>query len=721
MNIPFSPVRIYNIFLDEIQELPSIEFTSCIIGPVLPLVDREFKEENTYTDNTHYYLNFIFNSNEFPVNYNFYISPQSKRPYVKPRYELYTYYKGVKIPLRPNDDYVANESNNRFELQNISSGNFNLFLGDISLKKINCYSDNNNLYVEFISSSSLTSYGVILEKGLTLKTSSLELTIVDIIPPNKIKCQILTQNVTCDNVNDFDTYETYGLFSVNVNNNQFTISNITLNGVYRVFKSFKDNDGKPIVLKIDNTIKVKTNFAGDVIDDLDNLLFVGCNILLKNMTQRKAFYVIPLISQDEQSYFDAFDKITQLTFENEIPYEITVLTMNDTILNGLIDFIIQQNDPLYSNPIRCFIAPDLPLYDYDWKVGNMDMGSGYSYLVTENTGLQTIGVSTVTITDVVKIEYTGTDPSYNPSYSYVVFTDNSKSFIIVLDRNDVNVNNANNIVTFPLSKIKYVIGKQLTYDNLKTITLTDDANIQTSYSGNSIAYSITPQSLEDVKNYWINYANNERVNIVNPWLIMYDKERLPGFYLSCARIGQSVGEPIISKPTSAEPINLRDIVERPDYSIEVFGPLLFDALINGGIDVCLIYDGIFQSWHQRTSYKGTKIDAKYQNTIKALDYFNWRQKKIALRYTRKYALSSQIINRLRTELELNLNILKSNTSFGPVLGPSSKIMRIIVVRDPSDIPPDIPVSLEAGVIIVNKVELLRPWLVTIIYNMITSH
>jgi len=715
MNIPFSPVRIYNIFLDEIQELPSVEFTACIIGPVLPLVDREFSEENTYTSGTNFYLNFIFNPNEFPVNYNFYISPKSKRTYVKPRYELYTYYKGVKITLRPNIDYIVEEDNNRFKLLNISGGNFNLFLGNIFLKKINCSGSN----VEFISNSSLTSYGVILEKNLILKTSSIELEIIDIIPPNKIKCQILSGD--CSNISNLDIYETYKLFPVDVDGSQFTIENITLNGIYRVFKSFKDNEGKPLVIKIDNTIKVKTNFGGDVIDDLDNLLFVGCNILLKNMAQKKAFYVIPLVSQDEESYFNALNKITELTFENEIPYEITVLTMNDDVLNGLIDFIIQQNDPLYSNPIRCFIAPDLPLYDYDWKVGNNNMGSEYSYLVTENTGLQTIGVSNITITDVVKIEYTGTDPSYNPGYDYIVFTDDSKSFIIVLDRNDVNNDDVNNIITFPLSKIKYVIGKQLTYDNLKTITLTDSANIQTSYSTNSIAYSITPQSLENVKNYWINYVNNERVNIVNPWLITYDKERLPGFYLSCARMGQSVGEPVISKPTSAEPINLRDIVERPDYSIEVFGPVLFDALINGGIDVCLIYDGIFQSWHQRTSYKGPQIDRKYQNTIKALDYFNWRQKKIALRYTRKYALSSQIINRLRTELELNLNILKSNTSFGPVLGPSSKILRIIVVRDPSDIPPDIPVSLEAGVIIVNKVELLRPWLTTIIYNMITAH
>jgi len=717
MNIPFSPVRIYNIFLDEIQELPSVEFTACIIGPVLPLVDREFKKEDTYTTSGNFYLNFIFKPDEFPVNYNFYISPKSKRQYVKPRYELYTYYKGVKITLRPNIDYIVEENNNRFKLNNIIGSNFNLFLGNISLRKISCSGSN----VEFITNSSLTSYGVILEKELRLKTPLVTLRIVDIIPPNRIKCQILSGN--CSNISDFDTYETYKLFSVNVVSSQFTIEGITLNGIYRVFKSFKDNDGKPKVIKIDNTIKVKTYFGGDVIDDLDNLLFVGCNILLKNMAQRKAFYVIPLVSQDEESYFDALNKITELTFENEIPYEITVLTMDDTVLNGLIDFIIQQNDPLYSNPIRCFIAPDLPLYDYDWKAGNFDMGDiGYSYLVSKNSALQSLGTPVITITDVVKIIYTDSDLNYiDPNFNYIVFTNSDKSFIIVLDKNDVNISETDNTITFSLSKIKYVIGLPLTYDNLKSITYIDLAKIQTSHSPNTIAYSITPQSLENIKNYWINYANNERVNIVNPWLITYEKEKLPGFYLSCARIGQSVGEPVISKPTSAEPINLRDIVERPDYSIEVFGPVLFDALINGGIDVCLIYDGIFQSWHQRTSYKGPQIDRKYQNTIKALDYFNWRQKKIALRYTRKYALSSQIINRLRTELELNLNILKSNTPFGPVLGPSSKILRIIVVRDPSDIPPDIPVSLEAGVIIVNKVELLRPWLTTIIYNTITAH
>jgi hypothetical protein len=715
MNIPFSPVRIYNIFLDEIQELPSVEFTACIIGPVLPLVNREFKEEDTYTNGTDFYLNFIFKPDEFPVNYNFYISPKSKRLYVKPKYELYTYYKGVKITLRPNIDYIVEENNNRFKLNNITGSDFNLFLGNIFLRKINC----SGLNVEFIANSSLTSYGVILEKDLILKTLSVTLKIVDIIPPNKVKCQILSGN--CGNIFDFDIYETYKVFPVNINDSQFTIENITLNGIYRVFRSFKDNDGKPMILKIDNTIKIKTNFGGDIIDDLDNLLFVGCNILLRNMAQRKAFYVIPLVSQDEESYYNAFNKITELTFENEIPYEITVLTMNDDILNGLIDFVIQQNNPLYSNPIRCFIAPDLPLYDYDWKIGNINMGDGYSYLVSQNNGLDSLTNPVITITDVVKITYAGSDPTYDNTFDYIVFANSDISFIIVLGKNDVNFDFSNNTITFPLSKIKYVIGKPLTYDNLKTITLTDSAKIETSYSVNTIAYSITPQSLENIKNYWIDYANNERVNIVNPWLITYDKERLPGFYLSCARIGQSVGEPVISKPTSAEPINLRDIVERPDYSIEVFGPVLFDALINGGIDVCLIYDGIFQSWHQRTSYKGPQIDRKYQNTIKALDYFNWRQKKIALRYTRKYALSSQIINRLRTELELNLNILKSNTPFGPVLGPSSKILRIIVVRDPSDIPPDIPVSLEAGVIIVNKVELLRPWLVTVIYNTITAH
>ena len=718
MNIPYSPVRIFNIFIDEVEELPNVEFTACLIGPVLPLVNRELKEENTYKDDTNnYYLNFEYKDNEYPVNYNFYISPKTKRQYVKPFYKIYTYYKGREVVLRKDIDYQVEQENNRFKLLNIIniSGDifFKLYLGNIKLIKLE--ENASEVILKSASSNLITDYQFLIENDflLELKDSNVVLKVINILNHNTLVANIINGTVPDENI-----YEVYKLYPLTINGNQFSINNLKLYMIYRVFRSIYDEEGKPKIILIDNTIKLKNILGGDIVYDLDNLLFTGGNILLKNMKQRKAFYVIPIKEQGENGYLEALNKIIELTFENVIPYEITVLTMNEEIIESLINFIETQNEPKYSNPIRCFISIDLPLYDFEWEKNTISE-EGYVYF-NKVSGEYSFDTPIITITDVVKIKYNnGTDPTLGEEW--VVFTNNTEDFYVIVQRNKVNLDTANNTITFKLTDISYFVGN-FSYNLLKTITkMFPDCIISNNHDASqTFLRSLQPLSLPNIVSYWTSYANNERVNIVNPWLITYDKKRLPGFYLSCARIGQNVGEPIISKPTSGEPINLKDIVERPDYSIEIFGPDYFEQLIDGGIDVCLLYEGIIQSWHQRTSYKGLQIDKKYQNTIKALDYFNWRQKKIALRYTRKYALSSQIINRLRTELELNLEILKGDNRIGPVLGPNSKIERIIIVKSPNDIPPDIPVSMEVGIIIVNKVELLRPWLLTVIYNTITA-
>lgn len=697
--MPFSPVRIYNIFLDEIQLLPDVSFTACLIGPVLPLVNREFKKENSYYNDSHYYYNFIYNSDEQPVAYDLYISPKTKRQYVNPVFQMYFTYQGKQIFLNENEDYIVEYVNNRVKLLNISSGHFRKKVGQVQV--ISC--QGNICKVNSI----MLGNGIFLENGFVLIAGPVSAKITDIIDGTTLS--IDTPNIPAG------IYNVYIEKQITIDGDKFTIDGITFKAIYRVFKIFEDENFKPIAIKIDNVAKIKQLLAPDGIDK-ENILAYYSLITIRSMPVKKAIYVIPLRQQN--NYMETLDAVKKLLIQgNVIPYELAFLTFNEEDIESLINFIDEMNAPQYSNPTRCWVTYDLPLYKYDWRIWNdYPTSDDYDYLkILETHTINTKTFNNHTIS--IKLD---TTPTIN-SNNYLVFTNSDKSFAIIVKASNTNINS--DTITFIVDKIEYIVGGKLSFDNFNSLTTLYVTTLDTNglmVNENAVYYSPKISSLGNIINEWINKVNNERVNIVNPWLITNNDEYIPGFYLIAARIGITVGTEVLSKPTSAEAM-YRDDIKEVDYSINVFDAVQFQQLIDNGIDMCLIYDNILQSWLQRTSYKGGQIDRKYQNTIRALDYFNWRQKKIALRYVRKYALTNNAVSKLKTELELNIQQLKMNSQFGPVVGPNTKILRIVVVKDPSDIPPDIPVNLETGIIIVNKVELLRPWNETVIYNLITAH
>ena len=732
----YSPVKIINEFVQVPQPLPDASLSGLIIGDNIKRVTRIVGTIPTQGVT----LNLILEPNESLVDYSAYISPISKRQYVFRLFDLKAIDdKNNKYQLIENVDYIIDETTGliTFIGQVLDTNKYAINIGEILT----------------IAPNKVAS--LFTSKGYLLKVGDYILVGYDNNGNPVFKKVIGISNgviqLESGSLSPNTSYQVYR-----------TITEMKLEATYRVFVSH------------DKIYKVSPSDIERLFGPIEpsNLIAYSLFLAFTSQPRPKALYACPLKTPFD--YSEAYNRVIEFMTKdtNVIPYEIMITSLRDQDVDSLRTFIADRNNPDNSIPVRAWITKDIYLYEPEYRL----FGKAKSNLIVDNQSHYQAWyyddspiIPTNGNLSFEAIFYNGSslllriknnnDSSSNtieqgnyllvfkknslPSVIYFKFKINSnitisagETYELLIKEIDnelevyrFNFDNVGNKGILAISKKYYVSQNELGDYNLenevKMFPISQDRldnipNTEIIALYTPLVKPITgDDSIAEYIYSQVTAINDEHINYVNPWVFTPQGNRLPGFFLCAMKVGQSVGMDKISEPLSAHPLP-RTYISYADYSNNIFDKDTSKWLMENGYDMHVVYDNIFQSWWQRTTYTGLELARKYQHGIKSVDYTNWRIKKIALKYTRKYSLQPIIVNLMATELNRLFKLLKANSPFGPVLSSEAKIEKIIIVRSPQDVPDYIPVSMESGVIIVTNLVIFGFWKETIVYNVIRT-
>ena len=681
-----SPVKIYNEYLDEAIKLPTASFTGGFIGPVTPIVFRELGELTSVPAT----FDLVYEEDEEALVLEKYRSPNSKRQYVTLSEEIY-------IIDSNGDEYALPEGQYSINPSSITITDNIVYIGDIEITD-----------VEGTGPHEITVASFITNLNYTLRTGDKITDGTNVWTITAINRNSLT--VTLDSGSGAPPV---GLVQVN------RAVTGTVKAKYRVFKKFNE------VIKIDDTGKLKRYFGE--IDD-QNILPWAISLAFDSMEAPKAVYAIPYSSQDNPT--EAFERLRSYQEPNVYLIDNVVLDFNEDVLNAAKLLAIELAKPEYSTPIRFFIAYDAPPYKYEW----MPFDGTISALKAE-------------IDDADEGSYVaiGTDPDEDGDITSASFNGKILEFVtpINLTAGSQYVLKFDDVIIKWTADAAYTAGDtvitadfEVVYGNLNPTKVRNavsdplkDSLIgplemyplnDTTWDLNDIvfAYSVIP--VTDIATLYGIYTskspNSEFINIVNPWIIKKDGTRAPGFYLAAMKAGLTIGKAQLVMPTSFWPLP-RDYAYDVDYDLNFWGNY-YELVLDKGFDLHVVYNNELISWKQRTSYSGLKIDKKYQHAVRAVIITNYYQRAAVLPFVRKYTLDSFTVNTLLTSLNQVFRVLMRK-ELGPVLSAGSRVKDIYLINSPNDIPEDIPVMMESGLIIVSVLRIPRMIDEIIIYNAIT--
>lgn len=727
----YSPVKIINEFVSVPQPLPDAILSGVIIGDNIKRVERNLGTFPAKPASGNGEINLVLQDGESLVDYTLYKTPISKRKYIDRLYSIVVYDNLYTYNLVEGTHFIVNENAGKIEIIAITDSDNNYLIPIGTIKVLSVDSINNKITV----SSLFTSRGYLLN-------ADEDYIGVDVDNGDFRDIQSINGNVLqLNSVNDISTGD-YIVFRV--------ITGKNVKGIYRVFVSHDK------VYKV-NPSDIETLF-GPI--EPSNPIAFALFLAFTSQSQPRALYACPL--KNPFNYSEAFNRITQFQQQNEvILYDFAITSLRPIDANALISYITDRNNPDNSIPVRAWVTDDQYIYEPEYRIFNKqksdlvldsnDSASDYEAWHYSNN------VSTISFHN---IYFNGNSLYLNfdltsalPSGSYaLIFSKLNKDTIIFKFELNSDINSG--------SSIQLIINRE--NNNLEIYRYSGDTGSQ-GILATSRYYFVSQLDLDDynlsndVKLYQINYIslgsvpttnyvllytpkvknivgdnsifsdilsrvqsiNNEHISYVNPFVFTPTGLRLPGFYLCAMKVGQSVGMAKISEPLSAHPLP-RNYISYADYSNNIFDKDYSKTLMENGYDMHVVYDNTFQGWWQRTTYTGPELARKYQHGIKALDYTNWRIKRIALRYTRKYSLQPIIVNLMTTELNRLFKILKADSVFGPVLASDSKIEKVIIVRSPSDVPDYVPVSMESGVLIIARIFVFGFWKETVVYNIVST-
>jgi len=483
---------------------------------------------------------------------------------------------------------------------------------------------------------------------------------------------------------------------------------------YRVFKSFDT------VIKIDSATAIEKYFG--TLDD-ENILAWALKLAFDAMEAPRAIYAIPYKSQAERD--EAFKRLENFKEPGVNLIDNVLLDYDPNLLSAASGMTKRLAAPERSRPLRFFVAYDAPPYEYEWMLFNDTIDNLRLLLDDEDENDYYAIGGTGSAINISSVAYNGrvlsfvTDSALNAGTEYIIKIDDTyirwTAPLSYSAGQTVNITNPQ-VIYGKLDPVSVANATTTQIYTLKEGFVSDSA-----WSSGDMVFVYSVAAMTNITDLFSFYTSqlpdNEFINVVNPWVFTRDEQRKPGFYLASLVAGLTIGRVQKTAPTAFVPLP-RTYVWRPDYDDVVWGNLA-DMVIDAGMDMHIVEDDDLISWLGRTSYTGDKIDKRYQYSVRTIIIVNYYQKAILKPFVRRYTLDSVNINLILSALGTLYSRLKRREA-GPILGKNSRILKVILVESPEDIPEDIPVNMTSGIIVISVLQVPRPVEEIVAYNIISS-